>query len=77
VIEKVLERTRKRGKKTIKEPPSQTLIWIFKLLIVFFIGLVFLEALYIVLTGELNPQIWSGIMTIVGAIIGLIGGRRL
>lgn len=77
MIRKLLERPVKRGKKTVKEPPSELVVWVFKMLLVFFIGLLGLEIVYMIIFQEFSTEIWSGIMTVVGAIIGLITGRRL
>lgn len=77
MIRKILERPVKRGKKTVKEPPSELLIWIFKLLIIFFIGLVTLEIIYMIIFKAFSTEIWTGIMMIIGSILGLITGRRL
>ena len=59
-----------------KESPSERFVISIALMIVFFVGLVVLEIVYMIFLGEWNDVIFNGIMLIVGSLIGALFGYR-
>ena len=56
-------------------PPSERFLVIIKLMIIFFVGLLALEVVYMVIFQGWNDVIFNGIMLVVGTIVGAIWGR--
>lgn len=83
-IRKALTRTvmlppkRKRGKqaKKLQLPPKDAFVYGFILLLAFFITLCALQALHLLVTGKLSAEIWAGIMTLIGVLVGAFFGGR-
>jgi|GEM_PF-1235425 len=67
-----------RGKQTVKVqiPPSQTLVYATTVAIIFFAGLLILEVIYMVVFQEFHTSIFSGIMLIVGIVLGAFFGAK-
>ena len=55
--------------------PSERFLVIIKLMIIFFVGLLALEVVYMIVFQGWNDVIFNGIMLIVGTIVGAIWGR--
>lgn len=74
----ILPAEKKKGKQTRKMqlPPPEALIYGVVLLLVFFIVLSALQALHLLVTGKLSAEIWSGIMVLIGVLVGAFFGGR-
>jgi len=59
-----------------EEQPTDRFVLSIALMIVFFAGLVALEAIHMFLFGELSDAIFNGIMLIVGGLVGALFGYR-
>jgi hypothetical protein len=66
-------RTRKVRFKEIA--PDENFVLIVALMIIFFVGLVFLEVIHMVWMGSWNDAVFNGIMLVVGTIVGAVWGR--
>ena len=58
-----------------EEPPSDRFVLIMGLMVLFFVGLVFLEVVHMVWMGSWNDVIFNGIMLVVGTIVGAVWGK--
>jgi len=58
-----------------EEHPSDRFVLIIGLMIVFFVGLVFLEVVHMIWMGSWNDVIFNGIMLVVGTIVGAVWGK--
>ena len=58
-----------------EEPPSDRFVLIIGLMVLFFVGLVFLEVVHMVWIGSWNDVIFNGIMLVVGTIVGAVWGK--
>ncbi len=59
-----------------EEEPSDRFVLIIALMVLFFIGLIFLEVVHMVWMKEWNDVIFNGIMLIVGTIVGAVWGKN-
>jgi hypothetical protein len=59
-----------------EEPPPERFVLIIELMIIFFVGLAILEVVHILALGSWNDTIFSGIMLVVGTIVGALFGRN-
>ena len=55
--------------------PDENYVLIVALMIIFFVGLVFLEIIHMVWIGSWNDAVFNGIMLVVGTIVGAVWGR--
>ncbi len=55
--------------------PDENYVLIVALMIIFFVGLVFLEIIHMVWMGSWNDAVFNGIMLVVGTIVGAVWGR--
>lgn len=55
--------------------PGESFVLIVALMIIFFVGLVFLEIIHMVWMGSWNDTVFNGIMLVVGTIVGAVWGR--
>ena len=55
--------------------PDENYVLIVALMIIFFVGLVFLEIIHMVWMGTWNDAVFNGIMLVVGTIVGAVWGR--
>ena len=58
-----------------EEEPSDRFVLMVALMIIFFVGLVGLEIVYMVWMKEWSEAIFNGIMLIVGTIVGAVWGK--
>jgi len=58
-----------------EEQPSDRFVLIIGLMIIFFVGLVFLEVVHMIWMGSWNDVIFNGIMLVVGTIVGAVWGK--
>ncbi len=58
-----------------EEPPSDRFVLIIGLMVLFFVGLVFLEVVHMIWMGTWNDVIFNGIMLVVGTIVGAVWGK--
>jgi len=58
-----------------EQPPDRFVLSI-ALMIIFFVGLVALEAVHMYHFGEWNDAVFNGIMLIIGSLIGSLFGYR-
>ena len=59
-----------------EEPQPERFVLIIELMIIFFVGLAILEVVHILVLGSWNDTIFSGIMLVVGTIVGALFGRN-
>lgn len=57
-------------------PPSERFIISIVLMVVFFVGLVTIEIVYMIVFREWNEIVFNGIMLLVGSLIGALFGYR-
>ena len=57
------------------EPASDRFVLIVGLMVLFFVGLIGLEVVYMVWMGGWNDSIFNGVMLVVGTIVGAVWGR--
>ena len=71
--------TETRGKsrrvRVQEEPPSDRFVLVIGLMVLFFVGLVFLEVVHMIWMGTWNDVIFNGIMLVVGTIVGAVWGK--
>jgi len=58
-----------------EEPPSDRFVLVIGLMVLFFVGLVFLEVVHMIWMGTWNDVIFNGIMLVVGTIVGAVWGK--
>ena len=58
-----------------EEPPPERFFVVIQLMIIFFVGLLALEVVYMLIFHGWSDVIFNGIMLIVGTIVGAIWGR--
>ena len=58
-----------------EEPPSDRFVLVIGLMVLFFVGLVFLEVVHMFWMGTWNDVIFNGIMLVVGTIVGAVWGK--
>jgi hypothetical protein len=59
----------------MEEEPSDRFVLIVWLMVLFFVGLIFLELVHMVWVGTWNDVIFNGIMLVVGTIVGAVWGK--
>jgi len=59
----------------IEDAPGDRFVLIIWLMVLFFVGLIFLELVHMVWVGTWNDVIFNGIMLIVGTIVGAVWGK--
>jgi len=59
----------------IEDAPGDRFVLIIWLMVLFFVGLIFLELVHMVWVGTWNDVIFNGIMLVVGTIVGAVWGR--
>ena len=58
-----------------EEEPGDRFVLIIWLMVLFFVGLIFLEIVHMVWVGTWNDAIFNGIMLVVGTIVGAVWGK--
>ena len=58
-----------------EEQPDERFVLIIALMVLFFVGLVFLEVAHMVWLGSWNDIVFNGIMLVVGTIVGAVWGN--
>ncbi len=64
-----------RRVRLLEEEPGDRFVLIIWLMVLFFVGLIFLELVHMVWVGTWNDVIFNGIMLIVGTIVGAVWGK--
>jgi len=59
----------------IEDAPGDRFVLIVWLMVLFFLGLIFLELVHMVWVGTWNDAIFNGIMLVVGTIVGAVWGK--
>lgn len=73
---KTVEMSAVRKVRIREEAPTDRFVLIIVLMVIFFVGLIFLEVIHIVLLGTWNEVVFNGIMLVVGTIVGAVWGRQ-
>ena len=64
-----------RRVRLLEEEPGDRFVLIIWLMVLFFVGLIFLELVHMVWVGTWNDVIFNGIMLVVGTIVGAVWGN--
>jgi hypothetical protein len=64
-----------RRVRLLEEEPGDRFVLIVWLMVLFFVGLIFLELVHMVWIGSWNDAIFNGIMLVVGTIVGAVWGK--
>ncbi len=59
-----------------EEEASESFVLMIALMVLFFVGLIFLELVHMVWMGSWNDVIFNGIMLVVGTIVGAVWGKN-
>ena len=70
-----VDESRARRVRLLEEEPSDRFVLIVWLMVLFFVGLIFLELVHMVWMGTWNDVIFNGIMLVVGTIVGAVWGK--
>ena len=70
-----VDESRARRVRLLEEEPSDRFVLIVWLMVLFFVGLIFLELVHMVWVGTWNDVIFNGIMLVVGTIVGAVWGK--
>ena len=70
-----VDESRARRVRLLEEEPSDRFVLIIWLMVLFFVGLVFLEVVHMVWIGSWSDVIFNGVMLVVGTIVGAVWGK--
>jgi hypothetical protein len=59
----------------LEEEPNDRFVLIVWLMVLFFVGLIFLELIHMVWLGAWSDAVFNGIMLVVGTIVGAVWGK--
>ncbi len=59
----------------LEDAPGDRFVLIMWLMVLFFVGLIFLELVHMVWIGTWNDAVFNGIMLVVGTIVGAVWGK--
>ena len=59
----------------LEDAPGDRFVLIVWLMVLFFVGLIFLELVHMVWVGTWNDAVFNGIMLVVGTIVGAVWGK--
>jgi hypothetical protein len=70
-----VDESKARRVRLLEEEPGDRFVLIIWLMVLFFVGLIFLELVHMVWVGTWNDVIFNGIMLVVGTIVGAVWGK--
>jgi len=70
-----VDESKARRVRLLEEEPGDRFVLIIWLMVLFFVGLIFLELVHMVWVGTWNDVIFNGVMLVVGTIVGAVWGK--